>query len=579
MHEQRRDDRVTKAHRTAAERDEPSTDPLRASLGRPESVLALQQLVGNAEVTRRIQRAAVEDVLSAPGRPLDESVRTDMETRLGADFSDVRVHTDHAAHESAESVNARAYTSGAHIVFQRGRYDTASDTGRETLAHELTHVVQQRSGPVAGTDTGDGLAVSDPTDRFEREAERVASQAMGGGVTDPVTATGPSHGTPVARMISTKDFRKNTNKIFEWSRGDKITQVENALAAYHALPPGNYTGRLTQLGHVVQEANIYINSSNNDSRKAEARKLLDKATGHQAIYTALVAADQPANSNTNTFRHLIQAQDAIQTQVVAADAGPDDELSHFSQRVLERMNALRGTLQQPEMQALMNDDLQKLTAMSSDQNVPQTTRDILTELLAHQGQIAFQPANMTGSGTRRTAPNQYTVANPPNHPGGTAERLGSLAHELTHVDAGEAYNNTDILLLYGQGLNNNQVVQLATDRRATLDNLINLLDTHQGLTWDQRDLFGKKLKYAGEKSLLKYAADFRVRDLIDVPTYNQLRQIDALTAGNSGLLVEYDTVINQLLIYLHMWGVPQDSPLYVEVLRVAEQQRQERLAG
>lgn len=70
---------------------------------------------------------------------------------------------------SVASVNAHAYTSGAHIVFQRGRYDGSSAAGRHMLAHELTHVIQQRSGPVAGTDRGDGTTISDPSDRFERE--------------------------------------------------------------------------------------------------------------------------------------------------------------------------------------------------------------------------------------------------------------------------------------------------------------------------------------------------------------------------------------------------------------------------
>ncbi|MEV0371849.1 DUF4157 domain-containing protein [Streptomyces sp. NPDC050636] len=141
-----------------------------------------------------VQRSAVQDVLRTPGRPLDDPVRTDMESRLGADFSDVRVHTDTAAHESAESVNAHAYTSGSHIVFQRGRYDASSASGRHMLAHELTHVIQQRSGPVAGTDRGDGTKVSDPSDRFEREAEANAARAMSPGAAAVQRAT--AHGMP-----------------------------------------------------------------------------------------------------------------------------------------------------------------------------------------------------------------------------------------------------------------------------------------------------------------------------------------------------------------------------------------------
>lgn len=98
-----------------------------------------------------------------------------METRLRHDFSDVRLHTDARAQRSATELGARAYTSGNHIV------SAASDIDKHTLAHELTHVVQQRQGPVAGTDQGNGLRVSDPSDRYERAAEATATRVMSGG--------------------------------------------------------------------------------------------------------------------------------------------------------------------------------------------------------------------------------------------------------------------------------------------------------------------------------------------------------------------------------------------------------------
>lgn len=177
----------------------------------PQAAAALQRSAGNAAFSaavsgpeehrhgpgcghgapRDVQRSTVHDVLRTPGRPLDEGTRTDMEARLGADFSDVRVHTGSAAHESAESVQAHAYTSGSHIVFQRGRYDTGSAAGRHMLAHELTHVIQQRSGPVSGTERGDGTKVSDPSDRFERAAEDAATKALSGPGVDVQRVTDP----------------------------------------------------------------------------------------------------------------------------------------------------------------------------------------------------------------------------------------------------------------------------------------------------------------------------------------------------------------------------------------------------
>ena len=105
------------------------------------------------------------------------------------DFGDVRVHSDGAAHDSAKSVNAQAYTVGSNIVFQRDKYDPASDAGKHMIAHELTHVVQQRNGPVDGTDAGGGVKISDPSDRFEREAVANADRLM----STPAAAPAPSH--------------------------------------------------------------------------------------------------------------------------------------------------------------------------------------------------------------------------------------------------------------------------------------------------------------------------------------------------------------------------------------------------
>ncbi|MFD7904779.1 DUF4157 domain-containing protein [Kitasatospora sp. NPDC059747] len=155
----------------------------RAGLLGAGGLLGLQRAVGNAAVGAALEEerapvSPVHDVVASGGNALDGEVRSDMEARLGHDFGDVRVHTDSAAHDSAKAVNAHAYTVGSHIVFQRDAYDPGSHQGRTTLAHELTHVVQQRSGPVDGTPAAGGIAVSDPGDRFEREAAATAERVM-----------------------------------------------------------------------------------------------------------------------------------------------------------------------------------------------------------------------------------------------------------------------------------------------------------------------------------------------------------------------------------------------------------------
>jgi hypothetical protein len=81
-----------------------------------------------------------------PGRPLDPATRAFFEPRFGHDFGPVRVHDDQTAAQSARSLNALAYTLGRDVVFDTGQYAPGANAGRQLLAHELAHVVQQGAG-------------------------------------------------------------------------------------------------------------------------------------------------------------------------------------------------------------------------------------------------------------------------------------------------------------------------------------------------------------------------------------------------------------------------------------------------
>src|SRR6478609_7628491 len=204
MHEHRYDERVETLRPAASriDQDVSAHTGKAAAAGRKdalgaEEILGLQRSVGNAGVSSMLEeeRSPVHDVISSGGRPLEPDLRTDMEARMGHDFSDVRVHDDSSAAASASAVNAHAYTVGSNIVFQRDKYDPSSTEGKTMLAHELTHVVQQRSGPVDGTPASGGIKVSDPSDRFEREASANAERVMSG----PAPAMTPSASGPAVQ--------------------------------------------------------------------------------------------------------------------------------------------------------------------------------------------------------------------------------------------------------------------------------------------------------------------------------------------------------------------------------------------
>lgn len=94
----------------------------------------------------------VHRALASPGQPLDAQTRAFMEPRFGRDLSHIRLHTDAVSTESARAVGALAYTVGHHIAFGAGAYDPASASGRNLLAHELAHTVQQSDVGAASLD-------------------------------------------------------------------------------------------------------------------------------------------------------------------------------------------------------------------------------------------------------------------------------------------------------------------------------------------------------------------------------------------------------------------------------------------
>jgi outer membrane protein OmpA-like peptidoglycan-associated protein len=182
------------------------------------------------EVTPTVQ-AQIERARDG-GQPLAESARAFFEPRFGRDFSNVRVHTDAQAAESAQQMQALAYTMGRDIVFGKGQYAPETTEGRWLLAHELVHTVQQGQadhsvsiqracgapdiaatvGTRAGcTDNFDGTFVSGSLFKFNKDcddfapAQQAALISFAGGL--PATATLEIHG--FASVDGPSDFNQN----------------------------------------------------------------------------------------------------------------------------------------------------------------------------------------------------------------------------------------------------------------------------------------------------------------------------------------------------------------------------------
>jgi hypothetical protein len=145
---------------------QPSRDPLlqRSSAGEPLEV-GLEGGPVSADTAARIQSKR------GGGSPLSDGMRQTMESSLGSPLNDVRLHTDGESAKLNDRLGARAFTTGSDIFF--GASGSPGDQG--LLAHELTHVVQQRSMSGSGP-----MTVGADGDQYEQEANRVASQVASG---------------------------------------------------------------------------------------------------------------------------------------------------------------------------------------------------------------------------------------------------------------------------------------------------------------------------------------------------------------------------------------------------------------
>jgi hypothetical protein len=152
-----------------------------------QSLVQLQRQYGNRYVqcVLGLSRKGIGEAEAAPeqeeaiqrarggGQALDKGVQGRMESAFGADFSGVRVHTDIQADTLNRELNSRAFTTGHDIFFRQGAHNPGSSSGRELLAHELTHVVQQ-----TGDEVRRKLTIGQPGDRYEQEADQVAREIM-----------------------------------------------------------------------------------------------------------------------------------------------------------------------------------------------------------------------------------------------------------------------------------------------------------------------------------------------------------------------------------------------------------------
>lgn len=204
-----------------------------ATPGKPPSVRS----DGEAKATTVVRRADARPASSAPpptaislsgGSPLPPPVRSFMEPRFGASFGSVRIHTGEATAQQSASLNAHAFTVGEHVFFGRNQFKPDTPSGRELIAHELTHVLQQRGGQSAG---GVARTTATETGTIQREEGSSPLAWLGQQVADAVDF-GESAGWSLLERFApdlVPIARGGPGAITDWIRARAEAAAEAAL--------------------------------------------------------------------------------------------------------------------------------------------------------------------------------------------------------------------------------------------------------------------------------------------------------------------------------------------------------------
>lgn len=226
--------------------------------------------------------------LNGRGKSLPLQANRFFSARMGYDFSQVRIHTDKSAADSAKDINAKAFAVGHHIVFNEGQYDTESGPGKRLLAHELAHVVQQNSSTdLLQRITCEGVSAAPPR---VGQGTRNAVDARAQAIIDIASGTGSeeSKALAVVTQIICKYYPADAAIVSGVRYNATLQGLDTSSVGRGATATGrigvgdqfvqsttvaHFARRVLQVGHEIQHIHQYRSGLAGDNN-AEEREFL-----------------------------------------------------------------------------------------------------------------------------------------------------------------------------------------------------------------------------------------------------------------------------------------------------------------
>ncbi|MEV0575537.1 hypothetical protein [Streptomyces sp. NPDC050392] len=364
----------------------------------------------------------------------------------------------------------------------------------------------------------------------------------------------------VSRMMTPEAFKESTSTRTPRGRSE-ITKVDRALEAFQQVPEDNQRARLFALKEVINACSAY--------------------TAHKPAGGVRVAGTEQLSQQAEQARLELDLESVYRGLLTDIDHQLAEGLSTID--TTEQAHHTAQLIPAKRFHTMMSGYVQQLGALRGDATMADETRAVIGEVMAVVPMVKVLQYPWTGRpGMKLNPPEEgedpsYAFNVGTQAPGGTPYLLGHIAHELTHVAANQAFGSSPAMELVESGASVAEVAALAGERKRTLEELRSLLGRSEEFTGPQHQLLDEKLDYGAMPGKLEsYALSLGRAKRITSDQQALLISYGEAAGDASGTLVEYDTVVNQMLVYLHMWGISQEHPFHVRLLAASGQARGRR---
>jgi hypothetical protein len=350
---------------------------------------------------------------------------------------------------------------------------------------------------------------------------------------------------------------------------DRIAPIDKALKKFHeldAVKDKNYTKLAQQAQVLLLAARKFLDDKPEANRKDPVGLVIQHMTV-EAEFLALVAKAEDAADDMAEFKALEKAQEYARRNIAmltAARLGASPEISDLVNKSANSMEkgGLGGDL--------VLRDIEKLKKLAADPTMPGVLKSVILETTAAGNLQQVDPAVMSPglkfNKTKGPGIKKYTLNHSMSQHMGRRFRMGSLLHELTHLSVAEVFDNTVMMLSISKTATDADILTLASQRRGRLMSLKTDIEKAGDIDTELKSELIGKVSYPIMGKFGQYLGNFKSR--VDPALHARLMQL--MQQGLDCELIEYDSVVNQMFLWCHLFDVDSGGAVYTKLQSMVE---------